>query len=110
MYDKRQIFTDGATLPYTDPSDMYKQLLLLEFGHTMQKGPSQERFTFRTLHSKSEKKNSSYVEKKIFFLQKWIAFGETIPKRYNTWGPKSYIRILVGGGWVGVPVGMFLTS
>ena len=36
----------------------------------LQKGPSQERITFRTLHSKSYKKNSSYVEKKIFFLQK----------------------------------------
>ena len=48
--------------------------------------PYQEQFTFRTLPSKSEKKNSSCVEKKFFFLQKWIAFGERIPKRYGTWG------------------------
>ena len=85
-YGKGQICNYRAPNLDSNTLDIYEQLLLKTFFDSVQKDPSQEQFTFRTLHSKSEKKNSSYVEKKIFFLQKWIALGETIPKRYNTWG------------------------
>ena len=46
VYDKGQIFTDGATRPYTDPSDMYKQLLLLEFGIPCKKVPPKSDLLF----------------------------------------------------------------
>ena len=52
----------------------------------MQNTPSQLRFKFRKLHSKSEKKIFQFVIFQIFLVQIQTAFGETIPKRYNTWG------------------------
>ena len=85
-YDKWWKCCDQAVGWDSGTSDIYKQLLLKKNFQTMQLTPSQKQFTFRTLPSKSEKKNSSCVEKKFFFLQKWIAFGERIPKRYGTWG------------------------
>ena len=69
-YGKRQICNYRAPNLDSNTLDIYEQLLLKTFFDSVQKDPSQEQFTFRTLHSKSEKKNSSYVEKKIFFLQK----------------------------------------
>ncbi len=52
----------------------------------MQNTPHQMQITFRTLHSKSQKKILSVC--KFFNVSLWIhtAFDETIPKRYNTWG------------------------
>ena len=66
--------------------------------------------TFRTLHSKSKKKNLSVCNFVDFSLHIKTAFGETIPKRYNTWGLEAYFmfwvgvaRSLVGGrGWKAV--------
>ena len=93
-----QSCSDQADGWFPGTSDIDKEVLPKKIFQTMQKQPPQTRFTFRTLLSKSEKKNSSYVQKKIFFLQKLIAFGERIPKRYNTWGLESYFRIWAGGG------------
>ena len=67
----------------------------------MQKIPYQVQFKFRTLQSKSKKKSFACLIKIHFFLQIWAPFGETIPKRYNTWGLESYIIIWQGGWWVG---------
>ena len=54
--------------------------------------------TFRTLHSKFQKKNLSDCNFFDFFLQIQVTFGETIPKRYNTWGLESYFILWAGGG------------
>ena len=64
--------------------DTYKQDLLKEFFKIMQKSPHQMQITFRTLHSKFQKKNLSDCNFFDFFLWNKIAFGETIPKRYDT--------------------------
>ena len=77
--------------------DTYKQDLLKEFFKIMQNTPHQMQITFRTLHSKSQKKNLSDFNFFDFFLQIQVAFDETIPKRYNTWGLESYFILWVGG-------------
>ena len=99
---------DQADGWFPGTSDIDKEVLPKKFFQTMQKQPPQTRFTFRTLLSKSKKKILHMCKKKIFFLQKLIAFGERIPKRYNTWGLESYFRIWAGGGcgfWWGVWLG-----
>ena len=53
---KRQICNYQAPNLDSNTLDIYKQLLLKTFFDSVQKDPSQEQFTFRTLHSKSEKK------------------------------------------------------
>ena len=62
--------SDQADGWFPGTSDIDKEVLPKKIFQTMQKQPPQTRFTFRTLLSKSKKKNSSYVQKKIFFLQK----------------------------------------
>ena len=62
----------------------------------MQNTPYQVRFKFGKLHSKSEKKNLSVYNFFYFSLQNRTAFGERIPKRYNTWGLESYFMFWVG--------------
>ena len=52
----------------------------------MQIVPSQAQITFRTLHSKFQKKKSFSLNFFDFFLQIQATFFERIPKRYNTWG------------------------
>ena len=99
-YDKYHFQSQEAVGWQFGTSDIYKQDLLKEFFKILQKTPHQMQITFRTLYSKFKKKNLSDCNFFDFFLWIQIAFGETIPKRYNTWGPKSYIRIWVGGGWV----------
>ena len=64
----------------------------------MQKDPSQVQIIFRNLHSKSKKKILSDCNFFDFSLQIQVAFGERIPKRYNTWGLESYFLFWVGGG------------
>ena len=78
--------------------DTYKQDLLKEFFKIMQNTPHQMQITFRTLHSKFQKKNLSDCNFFDFFLQIQVTFGETIPKRYNTWGLESYFILWAGGG------------
>ena len=89
-YDNTFFFDLGGETPDPGTRDIHKQDCQKEFFDSVQKHPYQVRFTFCTFNSKSEKKNSTYVEQKIFFLLKCIAFGERIPKRYNTWGVASY--------------------
>ena len=79
-------------------SDIYKQDLQKEFFKIMQKTPHQMQITFRTLHSKSKKKNLSDCNFFDFFLWIQVTFVETIPKRYNTWGLESYFILWAGGG------------
>ena len=79
-------------------SDIYKQDLQKEFFKIMQKTPHQMQITFRTLYSKSKKKNLSDCNFFDFFLWIQVTFVETIPKRYNTWGLESYFILWVGGG------------
>ena len=79
-------------------SDIYKQDLLKEFFEIMQKTPHQMQITFRTLHSKFQKKNLSDEIFFYFFLWIQVTFVETIPKRYNTWGLESYFILWAGGG------------
>ena len=62
--------------------------------------------TFRTRTSKIQKKNLSYYDFFNFFFQNIITFGETIPKRYNTWGHGVVLHILGGWGGVGHWVGV----
>ena len=62
--------------------------------------------TFCTLHSKSQKKNLSDYIFFDFFLQIQVTFGETIPKRYNTWGHRVILHILGGCGGAGGGGGM----
>ena len=59
---KRQICNYRAPNLDSNTLDIYKELLQKKIFDSVQKDPSQERFTFCTPHSKSEKK--------IFFLQK----------------------------------------
>ena len=66
----------------------------------MQIDPSQAQITFCALHSKFKKKNLSACDFLNFFPQIQFAFGERIPKRYNTWGLKSYFLFWVGGSVV----------
>ena len=75
-------------------SDIYKQGLLKEFFKIMQKTPSQVQITFCTLYSKSKKIKSFSLYFFYFSLQNMIAFGERIPKRYNTWVLTSYFADL----------------
>ena len=79
-------------------SDIYKQDLLKEFFKIMQKTPHQMQITFRTLHSKFQKKNLSDYNFFDFFLWIQVTFVEMIPKRYNTWGLESYFILWAGGG------------
>ena len=97
-YDKGHFWRQETPGSVPDTSDIYKQELLKEFFISMQKTPSQMQITFCTFHGKSKKKNLSVCN--ILDLALWIqiAFGETIPKRYNTWGLESYFILWVGGG------------
>ena len=76
----------------------YRFLLIL------QKGPHQERFTFRTLLSKSEKKNSSYVQKKSFFcrnelhLVRGFQKGITLGVWSHISGFGQVVGVAFGGG------------
>ena len=79
-------------------SDIYKQDLLKEFFKIMQKTPHQMQITFRTLHSKFQKKIFQIIFFFDFFLWIQVTFVETIPKRYNTWGLESYFILWAGGG------------
>ena len=93
-YDKMTFSSQRAPSSFLGTSDIYKQGLLKEFFKIMQKDPSQMRFTFCTLYSKSKKKNFLVCNFFNFFLQNLVAFGERIPKRYNTWVLTSYFADL----------------
>ena len=55
-YGKGQICNYRAPILDSNTLDIYKELLQNKIFDSVQKDPSQEQFTFCTLHSKSEKK------------------------------------------------------
>ena len=57
------------------------------FSKSCKKPPTKLLFT---LYIVNFKKNLSDCNFFYFFLQIQITFGETIPKRFNTWGLESY--------------------
>ena len=70
--------------PDTKP---YKKTFLQKKNFDLsQKTPSLCQITFRTRTSKIQQKKNYHHKFFNFFFQNMITFGETIPKRYNTWG------------------------
>ena len=63
--------------------------------------PTFAKLLFALALVKSKKKNLTYYDFLNFFFQNIITFGETIPKRYNTWGHRVVLHISGGCGGAG---------
>ena len=71
------------------------KVCLKNFSRSCKKTPPKCNLLFALYIANPKKKFFSVFNFFYFFLQNLIAFGERIPKRYNTWVFRSCMQILV---------------